>query len=60
MVSVGSVQFQIAPHSSLHFSISIGTFPCSRCLLQGFYVAGVPSEAVPFVYLASFCRSFGV
>ena len=29
--SVGSVQFQIAPRSSLHFSISIGPFWCSRC-----------------------------
>ena len=35
-VSVGSVQFQIAPRSSLHFSISIGPFRCSRCYLQGF------------------------
>ena len=36
MVSVGSVQFQIAPRSSLHFSISIGPFQCSPCYLQGF------------------------
>ena len=44
--------------SSLHFSISIGPFRCSRCYLQGFSsVAPVPSEAVPFVYLASVCRS---
>ena len=58
MVSVDSVQFQIAPRSSLHFSISTGPFQCSRCHLQGFYsVAPVPSEAVPFVYLASVCRS---
>ena len=35
-VSVGSVQFQIAPHSSLLFSVSIGPFRCSRCYLQGF------------------------
>ena len=35
-VSVGSVQFQIAPRSSLHFSISIGPFRCSWCYLQGF------------------------
>ena len=35
-VSVGSVQFQIAPHSSLHLSISIGPFWCSQCSLQGF------------------------
>ena len=34
--SVDSVQFQIAPFSSLHFSISIGPFRCSRCCLQGF------------------------
>ena len=50
---MGSVQFQIAPHSSLHFSISAGPFRCSRCYLQEFSsVALVPSEAVPFVYLA--------
>ena len=55
---MGSVQFQVAPCSSLHFSIIIGSFRCSRCSLQGFYsVAPVPSEAVPFVYLASVCRS---
>ena len=30
-VSVGSVQFQIAPFSSLHFSISIGPFQGSQC-----------------------------
>ena len=35
-VSVGSIQFQIAPHSSLHFSISIGPVQCSQCYLQGF------------------------
>ena len=29
--SVGLVQFQIAPHSSLHLSISIGPFWCSQC-----------------------------
>ena len=29
--SLGSVQFQIAPCSSLQFSISIGPFQCSRC-----------------------------
>ena len=29
-------QFQIAPFSSLHFSISIGPFRCSRCCLQEF------------------------
>ena len=34
---MGSVQFQIAPHSSLHFSISTGPFRCSRWYLQGFY-----------------------
>ena len=57
-VSVGSVQFQTAPPSSLHYSISTGPFWCSGCHLQGFYsVAPVPSEAVPFVYLASVCRS---
>ena len=56
MVSVGSVQFQIAPCSSLHFSISTGPFQCSRCSLQGFLsVELVPSEAVPFVYLTSVC-----
>ena len=55
---MGSVQFQIAPHSSLHFLISTGPFWCSRCHLQGFQsVALVLSEAVPFVYLASVCRS---
>ena len=55
---MGLVQFQIAPHSSLHFSISIGPLRCSQCYLQGFYsVALVPSEAVPFVYLASVCQS---
>ena len=53
-----SVQFQIAPCSSLRFSISIGPFQCSRCSLQGFYsLAPVPSEEVPFVYLASVCLS---
>ena len=53
---MGLVQFQIAPHSSLHLSISTGPLRCSRCSLQGFYsVALVPSEAVPFVYLASVC-----
>ena len=58
MVSVGSVQFLITPCSSLHFSISIGPFRCSRYYLQGFEsVAPVPSEAGPFVYLASVCRS---
>ena len=35
-VSVGSVQFQIAPFSSLHFLISIGPFQSSWCCLQGF------------------------
>ena len=55
---MGSVQFQIAPPSSLHFSISTGPFQCSQCYLQGFYfVAPVLSEAVPFVYLASVCPS---
>ena len=55
---MGLVQFQIAPRSSLHFSVSIGPFRCSRCHLQGFWsVAPVPSEAIPFVYLASVCRS---
>ena len=50
---MGLVQFQIAPRSSLHVSISIGPFRCGRSYLQGFYsVAPVPSEAVPFVYLA--------
>ena len=34
--SVGSVKFQIAPRSSLHFSMSIGPFRCSQCYLQGF------------------------
>ena len=34
--SVGLVQFQIAPCSSLHFSITIGPFWCSQCYLQGF------------------------
>ena len=29
--SVGSVQFQIVPCSSLYFSISIGPFLCSWC-----------------------------
>ena len=29
--SVGSVQFQIVPWSSLYFSRSIGPFQCSRC-----------------------------
>ena len=58
MVSVGSIQFQIAPRSSLHFSISTGPFRCSRCYLQGLEsVALVPSEVVPFVYLASVCWS---
>ena len=56
---MGSLQSQIAPRSSLHFPISTGPFRCSRCYLQGFYisVAQVPSEAVPFVYLASVCWS---
>ena len=55
---MGLVQFQIAPRSSLHVSISIGPFRCGRSYLQGFYsVAPVPSEAVPFVYLASVCQS---
>ena len=50
---MGSVQFQIAPRSSLHFSVCTGPFWCSRCYRQGFSsVAPVPSEAVPFVYLA--------
>jgi len=29
--SVGSVQFQIVPCSSLYFSKSIGLFQCSQC-----------------------------
>ena len=33
---MGLVQFQIAPHSSLHFSIFIGPFRCSQCYLQDF------------------------
>ena len=50
---MGSVQFQIAPRSSLHFSVSTGPFWCSWCYRQGFSsVAPVPSEVVPFVYLA--------
>ena len=57
-VSVGSVQFQIAPHSSFRFSISTVPFRCSRCYRQGdLSDAPVLSEAVPFVYLASVCRS---
>ena len=32
-ISMGSVQFQIAPHSSLHFLMSIGPFQYSRCYL---------------------------
>ena len=60
-VSVGSVQFQIAPLSSLHFSKSIGPFPCSWCYLQGFQsIAPILSEEIPFVYLASVCPLFGV
>ena len=56
---MGFVQFKISPRSSLHFLISTGPFRCSRCYyLQGFYsVAPVPSEVVPFVYLASVCWS---
>ena len=33
---MGSAQLQIAPRSSLHFSISAGPFRCSGCRLQGF------------------------
>ena len=36
MGSVGSVQFQIVPCSSLYFSRSIGSFQCSQCQPQGF------------------------
>ena len=66
MVSVGLVQCgqcgfgSVSDSSScqLHFFISIGPFWCSQCHLQGFWsVALVLSEAVPFVYLASVCRS---
>ena len=31
---MGSVQFQIAPRSSLHFSMSVGSFWCSWCYLR--------------------------
>ena len=52
------VQFQIAPRSSFHFSISVGPFWCSQSPLQGFLsVAPVCSEVVAFVYLASVCWS---
>ena len=56
---MGSVQFQIAPPSSLYFSISTGPFRCSQCYLQGFQsVARVPIRSMcPFVYLASVCPS---
>ena len=54
---MGSVQFQIAPHSSLHFSISIGPFRVVGVIYRDFNVSPVTSEEVPFVYLASVCRS---
>ena len=54
---MGSVQFKIAPCSSLYFSISIG--PSSTVMLPtGILICCmVPSEAVPFLYLASVCWS---
>ena len=55
MGSVGSVQFQKAPCSSLHFSLSIGPFQCSHRDFN--LLAPVTSEVVPFVSLASVCRS---
>ena len=57
--SVGSVQFQVAPCFSLHFSISIGPFQCIGVNYKDFNLMHLSlSKAVPFVYLASVCRSF--
>ena len=51
---MGLVQFQIVPCPSLYFSRSIGTFPCSRCLLQGFILLhlSLPKQ-FPLFILAS-------
>ena len=53
---MGSFQFQIAPRSSLHFSISTGPFRWSVFSTGVLICCTVPSEA-KFVYLASACRS---
>ena len=55
---VVSVQFQIVPYSSLHFSRSIGPFQCSRCQLQGFNLLhlSLPKWFPPFI-LTSVCKS---
>ena len=57
-VLVGSVNFQIVPWSSLHFSRSIGPFLCSWCYLQSFNLLhlSLPKQ-FPLFILASVCWS---
>ena len=53
-----SVQFQIVPYSSLHFSRSIGPFQCSRCQLQGFNLLHLSlPKWFPLFILTSVCKS---
>ena len=58
--SVGSVQFQIVPCSSLYlFSRSIGPFQCSWCYLQGFILLhlSLPKRFPLFILASSICKS---
>ena len=59
MGSVGSVQFQIVPCSSLYFSRSIGPFQCSRCYLPGFDLLylSLPKRFPLFILASSVCKS---
>ena len=58
MGSVGSVQFQIVPCSSLYFSRSIGPFQCSQCQPQGFNLLHLSlPKWFPLFILASVCKS---
>ena len=55
---MGSVQFQIAPCSNLYTSQYLkAPSGVVSVIYRDLSVAPVPSEAVPFVYLASVCRS---
>ena len=58
--SVGSVQFQLVPYSSLYFfSSSIGPFQCSQCYLQGFNLLhlSLPKQFPLFILASPVCRS---
>ena len=56
-VSVGSVQFQIAPFSSLHFPISIGPFRFAGVAFRNFNLL---HRTFLKRFPLSICRLFGV